>query len=109
MNREEWDTWKEAYKTWFYNHSQRRATKPLVKYGKSVTTWDVIKLQKRDDISKVIEEEHGAKPGDQEMITKYQWAVNKVIRGLTQEEIKETKRLAEEWRKTKPLPKVQAN
>ncbi|KIK80524.1 hypothetical protein PAXRUDRAFT_15740 [Paxillus rubicundulus Ve08.2h10] len=98
MSREEWDTLKEAYKTWFYNHGQRRANKPLVKYGKSVTTQDVIQVQK-DDIQK---------PGDQEMIAKYQWVVNKVMGGLTQEEIKEAKRLAGEWRKSKPPPKVQA-
>ncbi|KIK76703.1 hypothetical protein PAXRUDRAFT_18010 [Paxillus rubicundulus Ve08.2h10] len=98
MNRGEWDTWKEAYKTWFYNHGQSRAAKPLV----SVTAWNVIKVQKKDEIQKVIEEEHGAKPGDREMIAKHQWAVNK-------EEIKEAERLAEEWRKTKPPAKVQAN
>ncbi|KIK75732.1 hypothetical protein PAXRUDRAFT_87387, partial [Paxillus rubicundulus Ve08.2h10] len=97
-----------AYKTWFYNHGRRRVTKPLVKYGKSVTNWDVIKVQKKDDIQKGIEEEHREKPGDQEMIGKYQWAVNKVMGGLTQEEIKEVERLAKEWRKTKPLPEVQA-
>ncbi|KIK79784.1 hypothetical protein PAXRUDRAFT_16139 [Paxillus rubicundulus Ve08.2h10] len=64
MNREEWDIQKEAYKTWFYNHSQGRATKPLLKYGKSVTTWDVMKVQNKDCIQKVIEEEHGSKPRD---------------------------------------------
>ncbi|KIK72715.1 hypothetical protein PAXRUDRAFT_70446, partial [Paxillus rubicundulus Ve08.2h10] len=75
------------------NHGRRRAAKPLVKYGKSVTAWDVIKVQKKDEIQKVIEEEHGVKPRDQEMIAKYQWAVNKVMGGLTQEEIKEAERL----------------
>ncbi|KIK79618.1 hypothetical protein PAXRUDRAFT_160874, partial [Paxillus rubicundulus Ve08.2h10] len=84
-----------------------RAAKPLVKYGGSVTAQDVIKVQKKDNIQKIIEEEHGAKPGDWEMIAKYQWAVNKVMGGLTQEEIKEAKRLVEEWRKTRPLAEVQ--
>ncbi|KIK72400.1 hypothetical protein PAXRUDRAFT_22033 [Paxillus rubicundulus Ve08.2h10] len=52
MSRGEWDTRKEAYKTWFYNHGQSRATKPLVKYGKSVTAQDVIKAQKKEEIQK---------------------------------------------------------
>ncbi|KIK73018.1 hypothetical protein PAXRUDRAFT_71729, partial [Paxillus rubicundulus Ve08.2h10] len=38
----------------------------------------------------------------------YQWAVNKVMGGLTQEEMKEAERLAKEWRKAKPLAEVQA-
>ncbi|KIK72588.1 hypothetical protein PAXRUDRAFT_38411, partial [Paxillus rubicundulus Ve08.2h10] len=46
--------------------------------------------------------------GDQEMISKYQWGVNKVMGGLTQEEMKEAERLAKEWRKAKPPAKVQA-
>ncbi|KIK81765.1 hypothetical protein PAXRUDRAFT_155299, partial [Paxillus rubicundulus Ve08.2h10] len=62
----------------------------------------------KEEIQKVIEEEHGAKPGDQDMIAKYQWGVNKVMGGLTQEEMKEAERLAEEWRKEKPPAKVQA-
>ncbi|KIK77386.1 hypothetical protein PAXRUDRAFT_777940, partial [Paxillus rubicundulus Ve08.2h10] len=84
-----------------------RPAKTLVKYGKSVITRDVINVQK-EEIQKVIEEEHGAKPGDQEMIAKYQWVVNKVMGGLTQEEMKEAERLAKEWRKAKPLAEVQA-
>ncbi|KIK81001.1 hypothetical protein PAXRUDRAFT_157120, partial [Paxillus rubicundulus Ve08.2h10] len=59
-------------------------------------------------IKKVIEEEHGEKPRDREMIAKYQWAVNKVMAGLTQEEMKEADRLAKEWRKAKPPAEVQA-
>ncbi|KIK77911.1 hypothetical protein PAXRUDRAFT_165427, partial [Paxillus rubicundulus Ve08.2h10] len=43
-----------------------------------------------------------------QMIPKYQWAVNTVMGRLTQEEMKEAERLAEEWRKTKPPAKVQA-
>ncbi|KIK80343.1 hypothetical protein PAXRUDRAFT_158936, partial [Paxillus rubicundulus Ve08.2h10] len=50
----------------------------------------------------------GAKARDQEMIAKYQWAVNKVMGGLTQEEMKEAERLAEEWRQANPPAKVQA-
>ncbi|KIK72587.1 hypothetical protein PAXRUDRAFT_21815 [Paxillus rubicundulus Ve08.2h10] len=42
------------------------------------------------------------------MIAEYQWGVNKVMGGLTQEEMKEAERLAEEWRKAKPPAKVQA-
>ncbi|KIK73003.1 hypothetical protein PAXRUDRAFT_179493, partial [Paxillus rubicundulus Ve08.2h10] len=38
----------------------------------------------------------------------YQWGVNKVMGGLTQEEMKEAERLAEEWRKAKTPAEVQA-
>ncbi|KIK72538.1 hypothetical protein PAXRUDRAFT_21872 [Paxillus rubicundulus Ve08.2h10] len=60
-NRGEWDTRKEAYETWFYIHGQSSAAKPLVKYGKSVTAYDVIKAQKKDEIQRSTDPDFKAK------------------------------------------------
>ncbi|KAF9230415.1 hypothetical protein BU15DRAFT_83657 [Melanogaster broomeanus] len=108
MSRDEWDIRKQAYKNWLYNHGQRKATKRLVKYGKTYTARDVIKVQKKEEIQNLIEVERKAKPGEREMIASYQWGVNQVMNGLTEEEVQEAERQAEEWRKAKPPPEVQA-
>ncbi|KAF9230858.1 hypothetical protein BU15DRAFT_83097 [Melanogaster broomeanus] len=108
MSRDEWDIRKQAYKNWLYNHGRRKASKRLVKYGKTYTARDVIKVQKKEEIQNLIEVERGAKPGEREMIASYQWGVNQVMNGLTEEEVQEAERQAEEWRKAKPPPEVQA-
>ncbi|RHW30150.1 hypothetical protein D1B31_23820 [Neobacillus notoginsengisoli] len=56
----------------------------------------------------LIEEKHGAKPGEQDMIRQYQGAVSEFIKGLSVEELAEAEQEAQEWNTAKLPPKIQS-
>lgn len=95
----------QIYKDWFYNHgAKKRARKANAKFGKKWTARTVIEVQRKKEILL----ETGAKPGDKDMIGNYQAALNAIIAGLSEEEMKDAHRTAEEWSKRAPPPEVQA-
>ncbi|KAF8836070.1 hypothetical protein BDN67DRAFT_1014974 [Paxillus ammoniavirescens] len=88
LNRHEWDAQKKQYKTWMYNHGQGT---------------------KKAEITTLIQEQKGAKPGEAEMIGNYQWAVGQVMGKMTEEELHEAEQEAERWNRERPPLAVQAD
>jgi len=68
----------------------------------------VVQQQQALAINKLIEETHGAKPGDPAMIKHYQWGVTEVMKEMTDAEKEAAEQMAEEWNKTSPPQEVQA-
>ncbi|KIK78030.1 hypothetical protein PAXRUDRAFT_17109 [Paxillus rubicundulus Ve08.2h10] len=75
LNRHQWDVHKTKYKTWMYNHGQGRAQDTLTNYQRDWTAQAVVMRTKKAEITALIQEKKGAKPGEAEMISNYQWAI----------------------------------
>ena len=94
----------QMYKDWFYNQTKRkRRSKKGVRFGKKWTARTVIEMQRKEEVLN----ETGAKAGDKEMIGNYQRALNTVIQGLTDEELKAAEETALEWSNEGPPREIQ--
>ena len=63
---------------------------------------------KKAEITALIQEKKGARPGEAEMIGNYQWAVGQVMGKMTEEELEEAEQEAERWNRERPPLVVQA-
>jgi hypothetical protein len=126
LNRNQWDSRKKVrsdtlhhimverfthsqqYKTWIYNHGQVQAQEALTKYHREWTARAVVMRTKKAEITALIQETKGAKPGEAEMISNYQWAVGQVMAKMTGEELEEAEKEAERWNNERPPLTVQA-
>ncbi|KAF8833782.1 hypothetical protein BDN67DRAFT_1017188 [Paxillus ammoniavirescens] len=63
---------------------------------------------KKAEITTLIQEQKGVKPGEAEMIRNYQWAVGQVMGKMTEEELHEAEQEAEQWNRERPPLMVQA-
>lgn len=95
----------KIYKEWLYNHRARKSVKKANKYGKKWTARLVIEHQHKQEIL----EKTGAKPGDKEMIKKYQGAVKSFMQSLSNEQMEEARKTAEEWSTRAPPADMQAD
>ncbi|KIJ04792.1 hypothetical protein PAXINDRAFT_21918, partial [Paxillus involutus ATCC 200175] len=127
LNRNQWDSRKKVrsdalhhitverfthsqqYKTWIYNHGRVRAQEALTKYQREWTARGVVMRTKKAEITALIQEKKGVKPGEAEMISNYQWAVGQVMAKMTEEELEEAEKEAERWNNERPPLAVQAN
>ncbi|KAF8835201.1 hypothetical protein BDN67DRAFT_984782 [Paxillus ammoniavirescens] len=102
-------TLPQQYKTWMYNHGRGRAQDALTKYQRDWTAQAVVMRTKKADITALIQEQKGAKPGEAEMLGNYQWAVGQVMGKMTEEELHEAEQEAEQWNRERPPLAVQAD
>jgi hypothetical protein len=97
----------QSIKEWFYNNGRRRTRKPKHTYVKNWTFKKVLAHQRKDDISEEVSSLSGAAPGTKEWMAKYQAGVQVVCNRLTDEEVAEYQKLAEDWNSEAPHAKVQ--
>ncbi|KIK72581.1 hypothetical protein PAXRUDRAFT_21822 [Paxillus rubicundulus Ve08.2h10] len=64
---------------------------------------------KKAEIIALIQEKKGAKPGEAEMISNYQWAISQVMGNMTEAELEEAEKEAMRWNSERPPLEVQAN
>ncbi|KIK75019.1 hypothetical protein PAXRUDRAFT_19342 [Paxillus rubicundulus Ve08.2h10] len=64
---------------------------------------------KKAEITALIQEKKGVKPGEAEMISNYQWAVSQVMGNMTEAELEEAEKEAMRWNSERPPLEVQAN
>jgi len=95
----------KMYRDWLYNRRAKKTTEKPTKFGKKWTARLVIEHQHKKEIL----EKTGARPGDKEMIRKYQGAVNSFMAGLSEEQLEQAKKTAVEWSTTAPPPDIQAS
>ncbi|KIK76685.1 hypothetical protein PAXRUDRAFT_18018 [Paxillus rubicundulus Ve08.2h10] len=94
LNRSQWDSRKKQYKMWMYNHGRGRAQEALTKYQREWTARAVVMRTKKAEITALIQEKKGAKPGEAEMISNCQWAVSQVMGNMTEAELEEVEKEA---------------
>ncbi|KIK71744.1 hypothetical protein PAXRUDRAFT_22900 [Paxillus rubicundulus Ve08.2h10] len=99
----------QQYKMWMYNHSRGRAQEALTKYQQEWTARAVVMRTKKAEITALIQEKKGAKPGEAEMISNYQWAISQVMGNMTEAELEEAEKEAMQWNSERPLLEVQAD
>ncbi|KAF8834648.1 hypothetical protein BDN67DRAFT_1016287 [Paxillus ammoniavirescens] len=109
LNRGQWDSRKKQYKTWMYNHGCGRAQEALTKYQREWTARAVVMRTKKAEITALIQEKKGVKPGEAEMISNYQWAVGQVMGNMTEAELEEAEKEATRWNSERPPLAVQAD
>ncbi|KAG1784526.1 uncharacterized protein HD556DRAFT_1451682 [Suillus plorans] len=99
---------KKVYQNWFRNHRGRKQDqKPPINMGRRWTyRWVVDTLRKRELLNK-IQDDTGVKPGSMEMIQHYSKYLSALIESLTEEEIQEAVKTAEEWNSQGVPPEVQ--
>ncbi|KAG0693558.1 hypothetical protein DFH29DRAFT_881369 [Suillus ampliporus] len=104
---------KEKYRQWFHNHKKHKAdAKPLMKLQKKWTARRVIEEERKADIvqqiREEIEQETGEKPGQKEVLKRYQPTMTAIMKGLDDNELEEAQAKAEEWTNHAPDAAVQA-
>ncbi|KAI6017049.1 hypothetical protein EDC04DRAFT_2608159 [Pisolithus marmoratus] len=95
LKKHHWEAKKKALKTWVFNCSWKWSKK-LVTYGQRWNMWFVIAHQQKERIHGVLECS-GYKPGTSTWISKYQWAVAKVMKSMSAEELDQAKETADTW------------
>ncbi|KAG2085282.1 uncharacterized protein F5147DRAFT_782115 [Suillus discolor] len=104
---------KEKYRQWLHNHNKHKANaKAPMKLRKKWTAHQVIEEQRKADIlqqiHEEIEEETGQKPGQTEVLRRYQPTMMAIMKGLDHNELEEAQAKADEWTNQAPDPVVQA-
>ncbi|KIK73562.1 hypothetical protein PAXRUDRAFT_178085 [Paxillus rubicundulus Ve08.2h10] len=94
LNRHQWDV-----------HKKDRLTKYQCDWMAQV----VVMRTKKVEITALIQEKRGAKPGEAEMIGNYQWAVRQVVGKMTEEELDKAEQEADQWNRERPPLVVQAD
>jgi len=92
----------KMYRDWLYNRRAKKTSEKPTKFGKKWTARLVIEHQHKKEIL----EKTGARPGDKEMIRKYQGAVNSFMAGLSEEQLEQARKTAVEWSTTAPPPDI---
>jgi hypothetical protein len=95
----------KMYRDWLYNRRAKKTLKNKSKFGKKWTARLVIEHQCKKEIL----EKTGARPGGREMIKNYQGAVNAIMAGQSEEQLKEAKKTAMKWSSKAPPTDIQAN
>ncbi|KAI6038759.1 hypothetical protein EDC04DRAFT_2895996 [Pisolithus marmoratus] len=76
--------------------AKKKSQKKLVTHGQRWNMWSVIAHQQKERIHGVLELS-GYKPGTSTWISKYQWAVAKVMKSMSAEELDQAKETADTW------------
>ncbi|KAG1852522.1 hypothetical protein F4604DRAFT_1686626 [Suillus subluteus] len=104
---------KEKYRQWFHNHKKHKAdAKAPMKLQKKWMACRVIEEEWKANILQQIhdeiEEETGQKPGQKEVLRRYQPTMTAIIKGLDNNELEEARAKADEWTNQAPDATVQA-
>ncbi|KAG0692661.1 hypothetical protein DFH29DRAFT_882185 [Suillus ampliporus] len=104
---------KEKYRQWFHNHKKHKANaKPPMKLQKKWMACRVIEEERKanivQQIQEEIEHETGEKPGQKEVLRRYQPMMMAIMKGLDNNELEEAQAKAEEWTNQAPDAAVQA-
>ncbi|KAG1859865.1 hypothetical protein C8R48DRAFT_605537, partial [Suillus tomentosus] len=85
-------------RNWFRNHGSRKQDhKPPINMGRRWTYCWVIDTLRKQELLKKIQDDMGVKPGSTKMIQHYSKYLSALIESLTEEEIQEAVKTAEEW------------
>ncbi|KAG1825057.1 hypothetical protein EV424DRAFT_1537933 [Suillus variegatus] len=98
----------QVYRNWFRNHGGRKQDqKPPINMGRRWTYHWVIDTLRKWELLNKIQDDTGVKLGSMEMIQHYSKYLSALIESLTEEEIQEAAKMAEEWKSQSVPPKVQ--
>ncbi|KAG1834636.1 hypothetical protein DFJ58DRAFT_735769 [Suillus subalutaceus] len=100
---------KKVYRKWRQNHGEKKDGKPPINLGRKWTYWSVVESLRKKELLKTIEDETGAKPGEQGMMNYYARYLTEMVNSLTEKEVEEATEMAAQWNKQGVPPEVQAD
>ncbi|KAG1743974.1 uncharacterized protein EDB91DRAFT_1246858 [Suillus paluster] len=101
---------KTVYRKWLQNHrGKKKDAKPPINLGRKWTYQVVVGSLRKKELLKKIEDETSVKPGEPEMMNHYAKYLAEMVNSLTEKEVEEATKMAEEWNKQGVPPEVQAD